>query len=71
MNLTFSYSPAFLILIVLVAAALSWWMYRGTRDLLPAVPRILLGIFRFVVLTLLGLSLSLDLVLLGLDAIVR
>jgi hypothetical protein len=57
MELIFSHSPWYILLIVVLAAALSWLMYRGTRDLLPLLPRVFLGIFRFVVLTLVGILL--------------
>ncbi len=57
MELIFSHSPWYILLIVVLAAALSWLMYRGTRDLLPFIPRFLLGVFRFVVLTLIGILL--------------
>ncbi|MEZ4776555.1 MAG: hypothetical protein R3D00_25490 [Bacteroidia bacterium] len=57
MNLSFTYSPAWIFLIVVLAAGLTWLMYRGTRDLLPAVPRILLSVFRFLVLTTIGILL--------------
>ncbi|TAE50175.1 MAG: hypothetical protein EAZ89_12615, partial [Bacteroidetes bacterium] len=57
MNLTFTYSPWWLLLILPLAALLSWLMYRGTRDQLPRTVRILLATFRFVVLSVLGLLL--------------
>ncbi|MEM7372856.1 MAG: hypothetical protein AAF587_29815 [Bacteroidota bacterium] len=57
MNLSFSFSPAYLLLILPLAAGLTWLMYRGTKDLLPRAPRIFLSVFRFVVLSLLGILL--------------
>jgi hypothetical protein len=57
MAISFGYSPAFLVLIIVLAALLSWLMYRATRDMLPAVPRWVLGIFRFVTLAAIGLLL--------------
>ncbi len=57
MNLTLTYSPLWLLLIVSVAAALTWWMYRGTRDLLPRGLQVALHAFRFTVLTALGILL--------------
>ncbi|MDX2247592.1 MAG: hypothetical protein SF052_12485 [Bacteroidia bacterium] len=57
MNLSFTYSPAWIFLIVILAAGLTWLMYRETKGLLPATPRLLLGIFRFLVLTTIGILL--------------
>lgn len=57
MELIFSHSPWYILLIVVLAAALTYLMYRGTRDLLPLLPRVLLGLFRFVVLSLVGILL--------------
>lgn len=57
MEISFGYSPAYLILIVVLAALLSWLMYRGTRDLLPALPRWGLTLFRFLTLGIIGVLL--------------
>ncbi|MFK7972545.1 MAG: hypothetical protein AB8F95_19395 [Bacteroidia bacterium] len=57
MQISFGFSPAYIILIVGIAALLSWLMYRGTRDLLPALPRWALAIFRFLVLATIGILL--------------
>lgn len=57
MNLTFSYSLWWLLLIVPIALAATWWMYLGTRDMLGRGTQILLSAFRFLVLTILGLLL--------------
>lgn len=57
MNLSFTYSPAYIFLIIVLAAGLTYLMYRSTRELLPRLPRILLGIFRFLVLTTIGILL--------------
>ncbi|MEM6261183.1 MAG: hypothetical protein AAGI38_01650 [Bacteroidota bacterium] len=57
MQLSFTYSPVWILLIVLLAALVSWFMYRGTRESLPSTVAILLGGFRFTVLTVLGILL--------------
>ncbi|MEZ4825208.1 MAG: hypothetical protein R3C61_02775 [Bacteroidia bacterium] len=57
MNLSFTYSPVWIILIVVLAAVLTWLMYRGTGDQLPRLPRLMLAIFRFFVLSALGILL--------------
>ncbi|MEM9984673.1 MAG: hypothetical protein AAF804_06205, partial [Bacteroidota bacterium] len=57
MEFAFSYSPWWLALILPLAAFLSWWLYRGTRDLLGRGPQWLLTSFRMLVLTGLGLLL--------------
>lgn len=57
MKLTFTYSPLWLIPIVLLAMGITYWMYRNTKDQLPLIPRILLNIFRFSVFTGIGLLL--------------
>jgi hypothetical protein len=57
MNLSFTYSLWFLLLILPIAGGLTWLMYRQTRDLLPQTPRWILAAFRFVVLSLIGLIL--------------
>ena len=57
MDFAFTYSPWYLLLIVPLAGALTYWMYRGTRDLLSRGQHVVLNVFRFVVLTLLGLLL--------------
>ena len=57
MELSFSFSPWYLAIIVLLAGLLSWWMYRGTKDLLPRIPRVILGIFRFLALAIAGVLL--------------
>jgi len=51
MDLSFTFSPLYLLLIIPATGALAWWMYRGTRELLPRGIGLTLGIFRFVVLT--------------------
>ncbi|MEL6675101.1 MAG: hypothetical protein AAFR61_23030 [Bacteroidota bacterium] len=57
MDLSFAYSPFLIFLIVAAAAAISYWMYRQSQALLPPLTRWLLTIFRFVVLTLIGILL--------------
>ncbi len=57
MDFAFTYSPLYLLLIVPIAGALTYWMYLGTRELLSRGQQILLNVFRWVVLTLLGLLL--------------
>ncbi|MEO0895712.1 MAG: hypothetical protein AAFY71_04910 [Bacteroidota bacterium] len=57
MDLNLTYSPLYLLLIFPLAALLAWWMYRGTSEMMPRLPRILLGIFRFIVLSVLGILL--------------
>ncbi|MDX2287039.1 MAG: hypothetical protein NW241_22935 [Bacteroidia bacterium] len=57
MNLTFASSPAWLLLIVPAAGALTWWMYRHERDALPRGLRWLLMGLRFLALALAGLLL--------------
>ncbi|GAB4426256.1 MAG: hypothetical protein OHK0039_44240 [Bacteroidia bacterium] len=58
MNVSFAYSPWFLLLIVPLAAGITWLMYRNSRGgVLPRVPLVLLSLFRFVVLCLVGLLL--------------
>ena len=57
MEFSFKFSPLFLLIILPVAALLAWFMYRGTREYLPRIPGIVLGVFRFLVLGLLGLLL--------------
>ncbi len=54
MDLSFTYSPWFFLLIVPAAAGLAWWMYRGTKDQLPGSLRWVLGGLRFIALALLG-----------------
>lgn len=57
MNLSFNFSPTYLLLILPLAGLLAWWMYRGTREFLPRTWSIVLGAFRFVVLTILAILL--------------
>lgn len=57
MDFSFSYSPFWLLLIVPAAAALSWWMYVRTAELLSKPVRWMLTAFRFTVLVLLGILL--------------
>ncbi|MCB0850761.1 MAG: hypothetical protein KDD63_00850, partial [Bacteroidetes bacterium] len=57
MNISFTSSPAFILLILIIAGGLTWLMYKNTKELLPRTPRILLSVFRFVVLTLIGILL--------------
>lgn len=57
MDLSFSYSPFWIVPIVLFAGGLTWLMYRHTRELLPPMPRWFLSIFRFVILSLIGILL--------------
>jgi len=57
MEFAFLHSPAWLLLIVPLAAGAAWWMYRQTSDLLPRIPRYLLLGFRFLVFVLLGILL--------------
>ena len=54
MEFAFNYSPYWLILIFLLAALLSGWLYRRTRDLLTPFQQILLGILRFLAFSLVG-----------------
>ncbi|MCB9230828.1 MAG: VWA domain-containing protein [Bacteroidia bacterium] len=56
-ELDFNYSPWFILLIAVLAAAISWFMYRATKDLLPAGWRWFLAGFRWLVLTILGILL--------------
>ena len=57
MNLSFTYSLWYLLLILPLAGGLTWLMYQRAKDLLPRAPRIVLSIFRFIVLSVLGLLL--------------
>lgn len=57
MNLSFTYSLWFLLLILPLAGGLTWLMYQRTKDLLPRAPRIVLSVFRFLVLSILGILL--------------
>lgn len=57
MSLSFASSPLYIILILLIAGGLTWLMYRSTKDILPQIPRVLLSIFRFVVLSIVGILL--------------
>lgn len=43
------------LLILVVSGVLAWWMYRRTKDTLPRIPRMILGIFRFLVFAIVGL----------------
>ena len=57
MKLSFTYSPLWIIPIVLLAAALTYFMYRRTRTHLPLIPQAIVSLFRFTVLTALGILL--------------
>lgn len=57
MNLSFNFSPTYLLLILPLAALLAWWMYRGTKEFLPRTWGMVLGIFRFIVLSILAILL--------------
>lgn len=57
MEFSFSYSPAWLLLILPVAGLAAWFLYRNTRGILSSPVRWMLTAFRFVVLALLGLLL--------------
>lgn len=57
MTFSFGFSPWFIIPILIVAGLASWWLYKGTKDLLPTWLQVLLGTFRFIVITLLGVLL--------------
>ena len=57
MDLSFEYSPLYLLLILPIAAGLTWLMYRGTRDMLPRWAQVLLAAFRWGTLVLIGLLL--------------
>lgn len=57
MDLSFTYSPVYLLLIIPFAGVLAWWMYRKTKDVLPKWPRRILGTTRFLALCLLGILL--------------
>lgn len=57
MKLSFTHSLLWVIPIVLLALLLTYFMYRKTGDQLPTIPRLLLNLFRFVVLTTLGILL--------------
>lgn len=57
MTLSFTSSPYFIILIVILAGALSYFMYRGTKDILPRRVQLILTVFRFLALTGIGILL--------------
>jgi hypothetical protein len=57
MEIIFNYSPWYMLLVVVLAAFLSWLLYQGSKDLLPRPSQLLLGLFRFLVLSLIGLLL--------------
>jgi len=57
MEFVFLHSPIFLFIIVPLSALAALWMYWRTSYQLPVLPKILLGIFRFVVLVVLGVLL--------------
>ncbi|MFN0202478.1 MAG: hypothetical protein ACKVTZ_13215 [Bacteroidia bacterium] len=57
MTFGFTYSPYWILPICLLAAFFTWIMYRRTGDELPVLPRILLSLFRFIVLSTLGILL--------------
>jgi len=57
MDFAFTFSPLYLLLIIPAAAALTWWMYHQTGDMLSRGVRWLLHLFRFTVLTMLGILL--------------
>ena len=57
MTLSFTASPYYIILILIFAAGLSYFMYRGTRDILPRRVQWLLTAFRFLVFTFIGILL--------------
>ncbi|MCI4671349.1 MAG: VWA domain-containing protein [Bacteroidia bacterium] len=57
MNLSFNFSPYYLLLILPLAGLLAWWMYRGTREFLPRSWGMILGAFRFLVLSILAILL--------------
>lgn len=57
MMLSFTHSLFWIVPIVIIAAGLTYFLYRNTTDRLPRIPHILLNLFRFVVLTVLGILL--------------
>lgn len=57
MNITFGYSPYLAIPIILLAGLASYLFYRQTRDLLSGWTQLLLGLFRFFVLSIIGILL--------------
>jgi hypothetical protein len=57
MNIAFTYSPFWIIPITILAAGLTWIMYRRTRDQIPLVPRGIVALFRWIVLSVLGILL--------------
>jgi hypothetical protein len=57
MSLAFTHSPAWLLLILPLAAGLSFWMYRGTRETLPGWLAWTLMAARFLLLSAIGLLL--------------
>jgi hypothetical protein len=57
MNLTFGFSPAFILLIVLIAGALTWLMYKGTGAILPPWAKGMLSLFRFLVISFIAILL--------------
>lgn len=57
MDISFSNSPFFILLILLGAGALAFLMYRGTSEVLSKRMKILLGLFRFVALSLIAILL--------------
>jgi len=57
MDISFSNSPYLILLIIVVAGALAYLMYRKTSEILPQSIRVLLGVFRFVALSLIAILL--------------
>lgn len=57
MDISFSNSPFFILLILAIAGGLAYAMYLGTSEILSRRMRILLGIFRFVALSLIAILL--------------
>ncbi len=54
MTLSFTASPYYILLIIVLAGALSYLMYRGTQEILPRRILLLLSAFRFLVIAFIG-----------------
>ncbi len=57
MNITFGYSPYLIIPILILAGLASYWLYRQTKELLSFPLQLVLGFFRFIVLSFIGILL--------------
>ena len=55
--LDFNYSPWLILVCGIIAAAISWFMYQGTKEVLPSWARWTLTGLRFLILLLLGIFL--------------